>query len=715
MLVRNGTDLDDVLQGDAGNEVFYGLGGADTIEGGAGNDTIEGGLGNDSLSGGEGRDMLSYMQASGGVVLRLHHAGSAEGADGSDRFLYGDWPFTLDFEDARGSPFADTIHGSTGANLLRGSGGDDLIFGNGGHDTLMGGNGADTLSGAAGPLTMTGGLHADLFGIPVHGYFPGATVLTTVTQITDFNAAEGDRLRLATVQAPELPPPPGSGSSGGGWTWITYEPTYTGYFQGARGYLPMIWAGTAAADAPSLGMALPMAELAQVAYLAAWIADPAGGGWVAFDLDADGRLGTADRLLRLDATGPLAIGQDAFLPDVFRPRQVGTDGNDLLIGNTLPDHLLNSVYFGANMPVPERDVLIGGAGADTLRGGAGHDTLTGGEGADRLEGGFHDDRVIEAANAGTDQVFAAVSFVLAAHVERLTLTEAAGAATGRGNALDNGLVGNDFDNRLAGGDGKDGLSGGGGHDSLYGEAGGDTLLGGTGNDLLDGADGADRLEGGLGSDLLRGGAGHDTLTIEVGQQATLMGGEGDDQLATAAWNSDPGIGNLLIGGTGNDRYEVRDHDLVAERAGEGADTITAYGTRETVILPAHVEALVIGGAGRIGIGNAGGNRLHGDYDAQRLDGMAGADTLYGSSGSDTLIGGAGADVFEFTAAHIGADVVLDFTPGEDRIALHDIPNPLAFARDTEAGALIEYAYGFATILLAGVARAELAAADFVLG
>jgi Ca2+-binding RTX toxin-like protein len=121
MSVLNGTALDDLLLGTAESESLFGFEGADTIGAGAGNDTVEGGLGNDWLSGGDGRDMVSYMNAAGGVVVRLHERGSASGADGRDAFWYGEWPYTLDFEDARGSAFADMLYGSRTDNLLRAS------------------------------------------------------------------------------------------------------------------------------------------------------------------------------------------------------------------------------------------------------------------------------------------------------------------------------------------------------------------------------------------------------------------------------------------------------------------------------------------------------------------------------------------------------------------------------------------------------------------
>lgn len=107
------------------------------------------------------------------------------------------------------------------------------------------------------------------------------------------------------------------------------------------------------------------------------------------------------------------------------------------------------------------DVIDGLAGADTLQGGGGNDTYI----VDNVG-----DRVVETANAGTDTVFASVSYTLSDHVERLVGNSAAGLT----------LIGNALDNTIWGGNGAD---------RLHGGAGNDTLVGGLGNDLLDGGAG----------------------------------------------------------------------------------------------------------------------------------------------------------------------------------------------------------------------------------
>ncbi len=121
-----------------------------------------------------------------------------------------------------------------------------------------------------------------------------------------------------------------------------------------------------------------------------------------------------------------------------------------------------------------------------------------------------------------------------------------------GNDIVNGLGGDDIlygsggDDQLNGGDGFDQLTGGIGSDMLNGGTGDDYLVdddpaGGGGNDQLLGGDGWDSIlinrqgTSGATTVLLDGGAGPDVLTFsEFGyvSDATLIGGDGDDQIST---------------------------------------------------------------------------------------------------------------------------------------------------------------------------------------
>jgi Ca2+-binding RTX toxin-like protein len=135
----------DYLRGEEGNDVIYGGFGFDDVHGNMGDDTVSGGQGGDWVVGGKDNDLLF--------------------GDAGDDIVYGNLG-------------ADTCDGGDGADLIRGGQADDI---------LTGGAGADWISGDLGEDTIAGGAGADIFSS-----FGAAGT----DRITDFNRAEGDRVRL---------------------------------------------------------------------------------------------------------------------------------------------------------------------------------------------------------------------------------------------------------------------------------------------------------------------------------------------------------------------------------------------------------------------------------------------------------------------------------------------------------------------------------------
>lgn len=124
----------------------------------------------------------------------------------------------------------------------------------------------------------------------------------------------------------------------------------------------------------------------------------------------------------------------------------------------------------------EGHILMGG-GNDTFdtRGGTFNSIIAGGLGDDVYKTSSAAIKIEEGASAGDDEVISTVSFKLGENLDDLTLT-GKGDIKGRGNELDNYLVGNKGDNRLFGGDGTDRLFGGAGTDILRGDAGDDVFV-----------------------------------------------------------------------------------------------------------------------------------------------------------------------------------------------------------------------------------------------
>lgn len=176
-----GLDLGVNVQGDTTSEGFAGDADAETIHAGGGNDVLIGGGGVDYLRGDEGDDYLA-------------------GGDG--------------FDDVHGNMGNDTVSGGRGpdwvvggkdSDLLFGDDGDDVVYGNVGNDTCQGGDGADWVRGGQGDDSLVAGAGADWISgdrgndTVVGG--AGADIFNTFAEagsdrVLDFNAAEGDRVRV---------------------------------------------------------------------------------------------------------------------------------------------------------------------------------------------------------------------------------------------------------------------------------------------------------------------------------------------------------------------------------------------------------------------------------------------------------------------------------------------------------------------------------------
>ncbi len=241
--------------------------------------------------------------------------------------------------------------------------------------------------------------------------------------------------------------------------------------------------------------------------------------------------------------------------------------------------------------------INGTAGNDTLTGGLGNgnDSLLGGLGNDLYKLFDAGDVVVEALNAGIDQVNSSLAaYTLPVNVEngRVMLTTAANLT---GNALNNLLIAGDGDNVLNGLAGIDNVSYGTAKAAVTvnlgitvaqatGGSGSDTLLnienltGGVYNDKLTGNSLANMLTGGVGNDTLLGGAGDDVLKGGAGKDV-LNGGAGNDLLLG-------GLGNdVLTGGLGADRFNFTELGANNGLSGYGAiKTITdfASGTDQLV-------------------------------------------------------------------------------------------------------------------------------------
>lgn len=343
---------------------------------------------------------------------------------------------------------------------------------------------------------------------------------------------------------------------------------------------------------------------------------------------------------------------------------VGTDNNDLLIGNLLSNHLeggdgndvlfaegYDSIYdpsdgtytrvssstpskianapadiqnFVSN-PAKQRDILDGGAGNDFLKGGRGDDVLIGGSGNDVMNGGDGTDTADYNSESGS----ITINFDGSTNVPDITVNDSSGG-------IDNlysiekivGTIGNDtftFKGEIP--DGFNLLidSGGGSHDQLNLQQAVDTA----GMFVLitnsEAGEGYIRSKSGttgrikftnfhtdiIGSDYA------DTITDDSSGVHTIDGGDGDDKITVS------GSGATIDGGAGNDVIHLKTaaatikfgfgggHDVVEFDSGDGD-----YNLALQNLNPNDVE-VIAGGRYIYGQGSRDdGNPYHDGYHAQ---------------------------------------------------------------------------------------------------
>lgn len=226
IIIKTGTENDDILKGTGKNEIFYGLSGTDTISyayatsaviadlehsknnkgfalgniysqienlvGSSFNDKLFGNSSKNTLDGGRGKDILSGRDGDDTYLVDLTVSGKLEDTviessnkgSGFDtikvRGSYNGSIQTLilnpnierlDATDITGTGLinlsgnerGNILLGNETANLLKGFGGNDSISGNGGKDILMGGDGNDVLNGGSDNDDLSGGKGRDTF------------------------------------------------------------------------------------------------------------------------------------------------------------------------------------------------------------------------------------------------------------------------------------------------------------------------------------------------------------------------------------------------------------------------------------------------------------------------------------------------------------------------------------------------------------------------
>ena len=318
------------------------------------------------------------------------------------------------------------------------------------------------------------------------------------------------------------------------------------------------------------------------------------------------------------ADGSVLLGSD--IAQQFST-QVGTSGNDKLVGNAI----LNDTLSGGNgndtlLGLDGSDVLRGDAGDDSINGGSGIDTLQGGTGNDSLDGGSNADTYLFGRGDGVDRIICDVDDGTGDIIKLSADILPSDIQLGRnGPNLELNIAGTSdrvalkswFDSSRSPIQTAIQFSDG----TTWSRSTIQTKLGmqfGTsGNETMTGSDNV--------ADILYGAGGNDSI---VGQG-------GDDLLS-----GDAGV-DTLVGGAGNDTYFYDGNDTIVEAANSGTDT--AISEAYSYTLPDNVENLLLDKWGSTyGTGNGLNNQIAGNDNNNIIDGGLGIDTMTGYGGNDVF-------------------------------------------------------------------------------
>ncbi len=508
-VVGKGNALDNILTGNAL---------ANVLKGGNGNDTLNGGLGADRMEGGSGNDSYFVDRAGDRPV---------EGARRGNDLVTSTVNYTLpgnienltlagSAANGKGNALANLVRGTAGNNVLSGAAGNDTLIGGAGRDTLVGGPGADRMRGDAGNDTYYTDHRSDrvweaadqgrdrVISSVSYTLTPNVETLTLAAGYAALNGKgnaldnlirgnDGDNVLMGADGNDTLIAGDGNNRLlGGNGNDRLYASNGNDTLEGGAGndaYYLLNHNSYLVIEAADAGIDR-IVTVNEVFTLPDNVENLTMSGY---------GTGTGNELDNVMSGGGSLFGLAGNDTLSGATWLYGGDGNDTLIAGS------------------QSSFLDGGAGDDLLVGGAGDDELAGGEGANRIEGGAGDDSyyvddardvLVEAANAGTDRVYASVDVVLGANIENLVIQGSGrrrrhrqrprqpsrgstGANVLRGEAGDDSLQGNDGNDRLIGGLGADTLIGGVGDDTFVFETLADSPAG-SGRDVIDGL----RLPGG---------------------------------------------------------------------------------------------------------------------------------------------------------------------------------------------------------------------------
>ena len=572
---------DDIVYGGDGNDGLNGGFGDDSLYGGDGNDTMTGGSDDDSLFGGQGSDQFNITDDhEGDVIVGGEDAGdtdtdtvsfsnfeSTQGvtvtADGAESGTY-DFDGTVgtgtfsEIEAVVGTAYDDTLDftlDTSGMDLFGGAG-DDSITGGSGNDAIFGGDGADNIEGGAGDDSIDA---ED--GVAANDTVSGGTgndeIITDAGDDTIFGGADNDTVYAGTGDDTAF---------GGDGNDEVYGGDGTDFLVGGAGDDTLV--GEGGDD----------------------VFDLSGGGT---DTVTGGETGETEGDV-------LSTGS-----------YTGDSTVDLTAGGTGADPESGTITTaGGTTTFSEIEIISTGIGNDSVIGSSGDDNVATGEGADTIDAG-----------AGNDEIDLGGSFISVG-------TDVVYEGDGDADTI-----------ILQDGDGQDEING---FDAPIDN--GDGTY--TGIDQVD----VSGLTDDLGNPVYTSdvtvtddGAGNAVLSFPNGEQLTLFGVDPayvDDPLVLNAMGI-PLADGIVSGTAGNDTIDASyegdpDGDLVDANdallpGDSGNDDYINAGAGDDSVLAGVGNDEIYGGTGTDTIDAGTGDDI--------VDGADGNDTLYGGAGNDFLMGG----------------------------------------------------------------------------
>lgn len=695
-----GNDLNNVITGNsAANALYDGIGisgGWDTLSGGLGNDVYTvswDSSGQDKLIDTGGNDTLSlfiadnFINSLGTISLTSAAFSSIENVTMSTSL--NNTITAAQGVKITGSAVANQLSGSNLADTIDGGTGDDVVSGNDGADSLAGGAGNDTLIGSYGTggkaaHTLDGGAGNDYFYFSTYDTFTEATTGGTDTIYVENTALNLANIASGNIENMDIYVNTANFSYVGTAASNTFT-VLSNYNNSTATAYNVVMDGGANSDNYTIGTKYDLVN-----------AESGDINSASVIINDTGTSGTDTVTIYIDNYTLTASVEDLILGSF-----VGEDGTN------------NGVYAYAGYGNSSDNHMTGNDGTNTLSGGAGSDTLTGGLGDDVYyvdDATATGDKVIEAANAGTDSIVFEGNTGIASNT---TLTLSANIENGYIRASNLRIVGNTLDNLL-----DDNTLGTFTNSTLEGGAGNDTYLigststvlveasaggtadmvilvnsatnnftlaanieilqynatvnaavtGNTSNNLIaytDTFNGADTLDGGAGDDTMDGGNGGDIYLISStndlvqdngasGTDILQLNNVAEFHMESNAWN----VENIVAKGTGiainmTGNALANSIDLTGYTASGTGNLVYAGGGADTIL------------------GGAQAALLHGEAGNDVITGGAGNDTLNGDAGADTMTGGAGSDVFMFDDVDLSSiDTITDFVSGNDVILLN---------------------------------------------